>query len=236
VKRLEIYGIVFGTVLILAAAIVFHAYKADTGKTQARVDQIQQDAAPKHEEAQQEHQQVAASETANQTALAATLLAISKQQQAPVDYDKLVAMILARMGPGFKVETKPADPNLPDAPSSVTVTGPNAGQVIRDKILDCDKLGASLTSCQVTVSNAQKDLAIEKKDHQTTKGELDATRKQVNGTFWTKVGRGMTHSICGGGGTAAGIEVGRKNDAKAGVIIGGAAFVGCELFAHLRKK
>jgi hypothetical protein len=235
-KRLEIYGIVLGAVLILAAAIIFHAYKADTGKTQARVDQIQQDAKPKHEEAQQEHQQVAASETANQTALAATLLAISKQQQAPVDYDKLTQMIIAKLGPGYKVEAKPADPNLPNAPSSVTITGPNAGKAISDKILDCDKFSASLDSCRITVDNAQKDLAIEKKDHQTTKDELDATRKQVNGTVWTKVGRGMTHSICGGGGTAAGIEVGRKNDAKAGVIIGGAAFVGCELFAHLRKK
>lgn len=232
ITRWEIYGIV----LLIVAAIVFHAYKADTGKTQARVDQVQQDLKPVHEEAAKEKASAAVAESSNQVALTAALAVISKQQQAPVDYDKLTAMIIAKLGPGYKVDYQKADPKLPDAPSSVTITGPDAPEKIRNGILDCDKSDAEFNSCKLSVANITAQLAAEVKDHKADKDELDRTKKAVDGSFWTKLGRGATHSVCGAAGTAAGIESAKKSGDKAGVFFGVGSFVGCEVFTHLKKK
>jgi FtsZ-interacting cell division protein ZipA len=231
--RLEIYGIIIG-LLIFG---VWTVKKFSEAKLQAKAEQVLQDAKPAHQDAAQERQTILGDKAVTKSDLALAIASISQQKAAPVqtqvDYDKLTAMITAKLGPGYQVQVNKdaADPEK----STVTVSGKNAAFAVRNGILDCEADTTTLNACKKDSADNLRLFQTEQKDHQTTKNELLATQKLVKGTFWGNAGRGIKHSICGGGGTAVGIEVARKSDTKAGVIIGGATFGGCELLTHLSK-
>jgi hypothetical protein len=191
--------------IALIGGMALHAYISNA-VDRARADQVKQDLKPVHEEAQQEKTSAQKAEDVNQKALLATLAAIATQKQQPVqpvDYERIDAMIAARMG--VKSETK-VDPNLPDAPSTTLPT-----KNLRDYMLDCDAANVSLTSCRDTVKHAQDELKAEQKDHAATKAELEAARKAMNGGgFLTRLRRNAKWFVIGGGvGAAAGYAASR---------------------------
>jgi len=115
--------------------------------------------------------------------------------------------------------------SLPDAPASTKYTlftDPQIVELGKYKAA-CDETTAELTKCKADKLTLADSL---KKSEEKTPA--------VKRTFFSGLRSGISHAVCGGGGTAAGMEVSKKNSVTTGLLIGGGTFVGCELFAHIR--
>lgn len=187
---------IYAAVAILLIGIAIIAAYVQSKVNVAQFKQVQKDEKPVHQEAQQQIQSAQKSEDSNQKALAIALAALAAQRQEPVDYGRLQQMIDSRLaGLQVKVEGPAKDASgkeLPDAPSSVTISGVGAAKQINDAILGCDESKVRLNACEQSVTNTESELLGEKKDHAATKAELAAAKKAAKGGgFFARLKSGL---------------------------------------------